>query len=48
MTLLCAEVRERPDEGEWWPVDAMEAAGLPTLYARAAALGRASTEMLAL
>ena len=25
----------------WWPVDTIEQAGLPTLYARAAALGRA-------
>jgi A/G-specific adenine glycosylase len=29
-------------------VERIEDAGLPTLYARAAALGRASSEMLAL
>jgi A/G-specific adenine glycosylase len=29
-------------QGEWWPIDRLDAAGLPTLYARAAALGRAA------
>jgi A/G-specific adenine glycosylase len=28
-------------EGEWWPIDAIEDAGLPTLFAKAAALARA-------
>jgi A/G-specific adenine glycosylase len=28
-------------DGQWWPVETIEQAGLPTLYARAAALGRA-------
>jgi A/G-specific adenine glycosylase len=48
LDVMAAELPGRPAEGEWWPVDAIEAAGLPTLYARAAALGRASSEMLAL
>ncbi len=43
-----ADIPARPVEGEWWPVERIEDAGLPTLYARAAALGRASSEMLAL
>jgi A/G-specific adenine glycosylase len=38
---------QRPTAGEWWPVDAIDEAGLPTLYARAAALGRAFSEVLA-
>jgi A/G-specific adenine glycosylase len=29
-------------DGEWWPIDALADAGLPTLYARAAALGIAA------
>ncbi|MDE2595664.1 MAG: A/G-specific adenine glycosylase [Sphingomonadales bacterium] len=28
-----------PDEGEWWSLDQLEAAGLPTLFAKAARLG---------
>jgi A/G-specific adenine glycosylase len=31
-------------EGQWWPVDAIDQAGLPTLFAKAAALGAAVTE----
>lgn len=31
-------------EGEWWPVDAIEDAGLPTLFAKAAALALAQRE----
>ena len=30
-----------PGEGEWWPVEELEAAGLPTLFAKAAGLVRA-------
>jgi A/G-specific adenine glycosylase len=26
-----------PEHGEWWPVERIEAAGLPTLFAKAAA-----------
>ena len=48
LDVMAADLPGRPVEGEWWPVDAIEAAGLPTLYARAAAFGRASSEMLAL
>jgi A/G-specific adenine glycosylase len=29
------------DAGEWWPVERIEEAGLPTLFAKAAAVGRA-------
>jgi A/G-specific adenine glycosylase len=31
-----------PDGGEWWPVAEIEAAGLPTLFAKAARLARAA------
>lgn len=48
LDVMAAELPQRPVEGEWWPVDLIEEAGLPTLYARAAALGRASSEMFAL
>jgi A/G-specific adenine glycosylase len=48
LDVMAADLPDHPIEGDWWPVDAIEAAGLPTLYARAAALGRASAEMLAL
>jgi len=48
LDVMAADLPCRPAEGEWWPVDRIEDAGLPTLYARAAALGRASSEMLAL
>jgi len=48
LDVVAADIAGRPVEGEWWPVAAIEEAGLPTLYARAAALGRASSEMLAL
>ena len=29
------------NEGEWWPIDALDSAGLPTLFAKAAQLARA-------
>ena len=32
--------------GEWWPVDRLDEAGLPTLFAKAAALARAAPERL--
>ena len=41
MRLKCAEARERPSGGIWWPVDRMEEAGLPTLFAKLAARGAA-------
>ncbi len=48
LDVMAAHLPGRPIAGEWWPVDRIEDAGLPTLYARAAALGRSSQEMLAL
>lgn len=45
LDVRAATLPERPFAGEWWPVEAIDAAGLPTLYARAAALGRASREV---
>ena len=41
MRLLCAEAPERAGEGIWWPVDRLAEAGLPTLYAKLAARGKA-------
>jgi A/G-specific adenine glycosylase len=38
MRLLCAEA-EGPGEGIWWPVERIEQAGLPTLFAKLAAIG---------
>jgi A/G-specific adenine glycosylase len=38
MRLLCAEA-ERPPEGQWWPIDRLGEAGLPTLFARLAERG---------
>ena len=32
-------------DGEWWPIERMDEAGLPTLFAKAAALGRAMGEI---
>jgi A/G-specific adenine glycosylase len=46
LDIHAARLPGRPIEGEWWPVAAIEDAGLPTLYARAAALGRAFSEVL--
>ena len=42
LDVVAARGARRDAEGEWWPVDRLDAAGLPTLYARAAALGRAA------
>jgi len=36
LRLLCAEAGERPD-GLWWPIGEIEQAGLPTVFAKAAA-----------
>lgn len=44
LDVMAAELPGRPIEGEWWPLDQIDDAGLPTLYARAAALGRAFSE----
>ena len=34
MRLLCAEAPEAEAEGEWWPVERLGEAGLPTLFAK--------------
>lgn len=39
MRLLCADARQRDETRIWWPVDRIEEAGLPTLFARLAARG---------
>ena len=44
LDVVAAHLPTRPVEGEWWPVDRIDEAGLPTLYARAAALGRVFSE----
>ena len=44
LDVMATEVPGRPVEGEWWPLDRLDEAGLPTLYARAADLGRAFSE----
>jgi A/G-specific adenine glycosylase len=36
LRLLCAEAEERSD-GLWWPVERLGEAGLPTVFAKAAA-----------
>jgi A/G-specific adenine glycosylase len=46
LDIYAARLPNRPIEGEWWLIAAIEDAGLPTLYARAAALGRAFSEVL--
>ncbi|MEL7691533.1 A/G-specific adenine glycosylase [Citromicrobium bathyomarinum] len=33
-------------KGEWWPIDRLDEAGLPTLFAKAARLARAASERL--
>jgi A/G-specific adenine glycosylase len=38
MRLLCADAGQRTD-GTWWPIDRLDEAGLPTLFARLAARG---------
>lgn len=37
------DVTRDPGEGEWWPLDRIEEAGLPTLFAKAARLALAHT-----
>ncbi len=36
LRLLCAEAEAR-NEGIWWPVERLDEAGLPTVFAKAAA-----------
>jgi len=40
LAVVGARAHDRAIAGEWWPVAEIESAGLPTLFARAAALGR--------
>ncbi|SMF68775.1 A/G-specific adenine glycosylase [Allosphingosinicella indica] len=44
LTLRCAEVRDAPVDGIWWPADRIAEAGLPTLFAKLAARGLAWRE----
>ena len=44
LDVQAARIKGRTAAGEWWPIDRLDVAGLPTLYARAAALGRAAFE----
>lgn len=46
MTVMAAETDSEFD-GEWWPVGRIEEAGLPTVFAKAAAVGLASAEAAA-
>ena len=39
MRLLCAAASERRGAGTWWPIERIEEAGLPTLFAKLAARG---------
>jgi len=36
--VMAARSAVRSNSGEWWPIDALDAAGLPTLFAHAARL----------
>ncbi|MDO6416870.1 A/G-specific adenine glycosylase [Sphingomonas sp. BIUV-7] len=45
-SVVGAHAPGRSAEGEWWPVDRIDEAGLPTLFARAAALARSQMERL--
>jgi A/G-specific adenine glycosylase len=40
LAVVAAYAPDRAAEGEWWPIAEIESAGLPTVFARAAALGR--------
>jgi A/G-specific adenine glycosylase len=44
LSLLCAAAPDRPAEGTWWPIARIEEAGLPTVFAKAAARGAAWRE----
>ncbi|MGH6617523.1 A/G-specific adenine glycosylase [Sphingomonas sp.] len=43
LSLAVARVREHSNAGEWWPVADIESAGLPTVFAKAAAEIRRAT-----
>ncbi|HSG35407.1 MAG TPA: A/G-specific adenine glycosylase [Sphingomonadaceae bacterium] len=38
LSLSAIEASQVPDEGEWWPVERLDEAGLPTVFAKAARL----------
>ncbi|MGQ0558448.1 MAG: A/G-specific adenine glycosylase [Sphingosinicella sp.] len=40
MRLLCAKADDEVAAGEWWPIDRLDEAGLPTLFSRLAEHGR--------
>jgi A/G-specific adenine glycosylase len=40
LAVVTATVKEVDAEGEWWPIDRIEQAGLPTLFAKAATLAQ--------
>jgi len=41
LAIYAGDERPEPEGGEWWPVEELEAAGLPTLFAKAARLATA-------
>lgn len=41
-SVVTAPAENRAIAGEWWPIDRLEEAGLPSLFARAAEVGRAA------
>jgi A/G-specific adenine glycosylase len=44
LSLLCAAAPERRADGTWWPIERIGDAGLPTVFAKAAARGAAWRE----
>jgi A/G-specific adenine glycosylase len=38
LTVACARVRREDAAGEWWPIEGLDEAGLPTLFDKAARL----------
>lgn len=44
LAVVGAETAARDPEGEWWPIEALADAGLPTLFAKAASLALAARE----
>ena len=40
LAVLAGHAPDRAMDGEWWPVDELDRAGLPTLFAKAAALAQ--------
>lgn len=46
LRVMTAKLAHAGDDGEWWPVDRIEEAGLPTLFARAAARAIATRQSI--